>query len=74
MINYEYLKYWLQTMESINNLEKLLKTNVETYQRTQDIQYLEYITNNAAELTRLIPLKEQYYNEAFNLTYTPQND
>ena len=74
IINYESLHYWLQTMENIILLEKLLKTNIETYQRTQDIQYLEYIANNATEIMRLIPLKEQYYRETFNSqeqTHTP---
>jgi len=65
MINYEYLQYWQATIENITLLGDLIKENIEIYQRTQDIQYIEYILENIKEIIRLIPLKKEYYDKAF---------
>ena len=42
-MNHTYLQYWQQTTDNINLLTNLVKTNIEEYQRTQDIEYIEYI-------------------------------
>jgi len=65
MINYEYFQYWQETIENITLLGDLIKENIEIYQRTQDIQYIEYIQENIKEIIRLIPLKKEYYDKAF---------
>ena len=65
MINYEYLQYWQTTIENITLLGDLIKENIEIYQRTQNIQYIEYILENIKEIIRLIPLKKEYYDKAF---------
>ena len=50
MINYEYLKYWVKTIENIDLLEKLLIENLFDYLRTREVEHLEYIINNANEI------------------------
>lgn len=66
MINYEYFQYWQETIEEIILLGNLIKENIEIYQRTQDIQYIEYILENIREIIKLIPLRKEYYDKAFN--------
>uniref|UniRef100_A0A0V0GTT1 Putative ovule protein n=1 Tax=Solanum chacoense TaxID=4108 RepID=A0A0V0GTT1_SOLCH len=66
MINYEYFQYWQETTEEITLLGDLIKENIERYQRTQDIQYIEYILENIREIIRLIPLRKEYYDKCFN--------
>ena len=63
MINYGYLQYWQATIADITLLGNLIKENIETYQRTQDIQYIEYIIEDVKEIIRLIPLREYYYSQ-----------
>ena len=52
-MNYEYLQYWIESMEDIKLLEQLMEENLYIYQRTQDMLYLEYIINNIKEIFRL---------------------
>ncbi|MDW3612585.1 MAG: hypothetical protein QOK90_10690 [Nitrososphaeraceae archaeon] len=66
MINYEYLKYWKETMETKNILEQLKETNKIKYTETQDKTYLEYILNCENEIIRLKNNAEDYYKKAFN--------
>jgi len=61
MINQEYFEYWQQTMISITLLSNLIKENIEVFQQTHDIQYIEYILENIKEIIRLIPLEKIYY-------------
>jgi len=65
MMNNIYLQYWQQTTDSIKLLTNLVKTNIEKYQRTQDIEYIEYILESLKEIIRLIPLQKEYYEKAF---------
>jgi len=64
-MNYEYLQYWIESMENIKLLEKLIEENLYMYQRTQDMLYLEYIINNIKEIFRLKQLSEEYYNKYY---------
>ena len=64
-MNYEYLQYWIETMEDIKLLEQLMAENLYMYQRTQDMLYLEYIINNIKEIFRLKQLSEEYYNKYY---------
>ena len=64
-MNYEYLQYWIETMEDIKLLEQLMAENLYMYQRTQDMLYLEYIINNIKEIFRLKKLSEEYYNKYY---------
>ena len=52
-MNYEYLQYWIKSMEDIKLLEQLIEENLSMYQRTEDMLYLEYIINNIKEIFRL---------------------
>ena len=65
MINYEYLQYWVKTIEDIDLHEKLLIENLFDYLRTREVEHLEYITNNANEIQRLDLLKREYYTKTF---------
>ena len=65
MINYEYLQYWVKTIEEINLHEKLLIENRFDYLRTREVEHLEYIINNANEIQRLDLLKREYYRKTF---------
>ena len=65
MMNNIYLQYWQQTTDSIKLLTNLVKTNIEEYQRTQDIEYIEYILESLKEIIRLIPLQKEYYEKTF---------
>jgi len=64
-MNHTYLQYWQQTTDNINLLTNLVKTNIEEYQRTQDIEYIEYILECLSEIIRLIPLQREFYEKAF---------
>jgi len=64
-MNYEYLQYWIESMEDIKLLEQLMAENLYMYQRTQDMLYLEYIINNIKEIFRLKQLSEEYYNKYY---------
>ena len=66
-MNYEYLQYWIKSMEDIKLLERLMEENLYMYQRTQDMLYLEYIINDIKEISRLTPLKKEYYNKIFKI-------
>lgn len=68
MINYEHLHYWLDTMENIILLQKLLTDNKIGYNQTHNIRYLEYIIECAKELLRLEIEKEKHYQNIFNNT------
>jgi len=63
MINQEYLEYWQQTIIDITLLSNLIKENIEAFQQTHDIQYIEYILENIKEIIRLIPLEKMYYDK-----------
>ena len=65
MINYEYLQYWVKTIEDIDLHEKLLIENLFDYLRTREVEYLEYIINNANEIQRLDLLRRVYYRKTF---------
>ena len=65
MINYEYLQYWVKTIEDIDLHEKLLIENLFDYLRTREVKHLEYITNNVNEIQRLDLLKREYYRKTF---------
>ena len=65
MINYEYLQYWVKTIEDIDLHEKLLIENLFDYLRTREVEHLEYIINNANEIQRLDLLKREYYRKTF---------
>ena len=65
MINYEYLQYWVKTIEDIDLHEKLLIENLFDYLRTREVEHLEYITNNVNEIQRLDLLKREYYRKTF---------
>ena len=65
MINYEYLQYWVKTIEDIDLHEKLLIENLFDYLRTREVEHLEYIINNANEIQRLDLLKRKYYRKTF---------
>ena len=67
MINYEYLSYLQGIIESMKLLENLMKDNINTYLKTQDIKYIEYLLNNIDEILKLIPLQKEYYYKAFNI-------
>ena len=64
-MNYEYLRYLVESMEDIKLLEQLMKENLYMYQRTQDMLYLEYIINNIKEIFILKQLSEEYYNKYY---------
>jgi len=64
-MNYEYLRYWIESTEDIKLLEQLMEENLYMYQRTQDMLYLEYIINNIKEIFRLKQLSEEYYNKYY---------
>ena len=64
-MNYEYLRYWTESMKDIKLLEQLMAENLYMYQRTQDMLYLEYIINNIKEIFRLKQLSEEYYNKYY---------
>ena len=64
-MNYEYLRYWTESMKDIKLLELLMEENLYMYQRTQDMLYLEYIINNIKEIFRLKQLSEEYYNKYY---------
>ncbi len=66
MVNYEYLKYWLQTMEYLDLQNKILLENIITYLRTQDMEYLEYISENTKEIRNLMIRKQEYYEKIFS--------
>ena len=57
-MNYEYLQYWIKSMEDIKLLQQLIEENLYMYQRTQDMLYLEYIINNIKEIFRLKQLSK----------------
>ena len=65
MISYEYLQYWVKTIEDIDLHEKLLIENLFDYLRTREVEHLEYITNNVNEIQRLDLLKREYYRKTF---------
>ena len=62
-MNYYYLEHWIETMENIRLLEQLIQQNLNMYQRTQDILYIEYIINNLEEMIRLKQLSEEIYSK-----------
>jgi len=64
-MNHTYLQYWQQTTENINLLKNLIENNIEDYQRTQDIEYIEYVLECISEIIRLIPLQREFYEKAF---------
>lgn len=61
MINQEYLENWQRTITDITLLSNRIRENIETFQQTHDIQYIEYILENIKEIIRLIPLEKIYY-------------
>ena len=65
MINYEYLQYWVKTIEDIDLHEKLLIENLFDYLRTREVEHLEYIINNANEIQRLDLLKKNIIEKYF---------
>ena len=65
MINYEYLQYWVKTIEDIYLHEKLLIENLFDYLRTREVEHLEYIINNANEIQQLDLLNSEYYRKIF---------
>ena len=66
MINYVYLEYWKMDMKNIQLIEKLMKTNLEEYMRTKDINYIEYLNENIEELIRLKQTTKENYKKTFN--------
>jgi len=65
-MNYKYLQYWTEAMEDIKLVEQLMENNLYVYLRTQDVLYLEYISNNVKEIFRLKQLSKEYYNKHYN--------
>ena len=45
-MNYDYLEYWVETMENIRLLRQLIQENLYMYKRTQDMLYIEYMIYN----------------------------
>jgi len=68
--SYKYFKYWLEILKHINMSKIILEKNIEEYQKTKDIKYLEYTLENIKEISRLISLATDNHEKAFNSTTT----
>ena len=69
-MNYDYLEYWIKTMETKRLLEQLIQENLNMYKWTQDILYMEHIITNLEEIIRLKQLSEEIYDKIyFTLQY-----
>ena len=49
--SYKYFKYWLEILKHINMSKIILEKNIEEYQKTKDIKYLEYTLDNIKEIS-----------------------
>lgn len=65
--SYKYFKYWLEILKHINMSKIILEKNIEEYQKTKDIKYLEYTLENIKEISRLAT---DNHEKAFNSTTT----
>ena len=67
--SYKYFKYWLEILKHINMSKIILEKNIEEYQKTKDIKYLEYTLENIKEISRLISLATDNHEKAFKRSY-----